>query len=86
MQLTISISDITDMTVNPATFGRKLVSLPIAMIAAIEDYRFQNRCKSEVEAIRRLIERGLKEDAPPDRAVLDPDRSAKVLQTCSWAE
>lgn len=38
---------------------RKIVSLPAALAQAIEDYRFGNRLKTEAEAIRRLIERGL---------------------------
>ena len=41
--------------------GRKIVSLPPEMEAAIEDYRFENRFKTESEAIRRLIELGLKQ-------------------------
>ncbi len=48
------------MVVNPETTVRKLVSLPRAMAQAIEDFRFQQRIKTESEAIRRLIEAGLK--------------------------
>ena len=43
---------------------RKLVSLPADMSRAIEDYRFTNRIGSESEAIRRLIEAGLKARTP----------------------
>lgn len=48
------------MAVNPETTTRKLVSLPHEMVQAIDDYRFQQRIKTESEAIRRLIELGLK--------------------------
>jgi Fe2+ transport system protein FeoA len=47
------------MVINPALMVRKLVSLPHALVAAIEDYRFTNRIKTESEAIRRLIDLGL---------------------------
>ena len=46
---------------------RKIVSLPAALAQAIEDYRFTNRLKTEAEAIRRLIERGLAADKIPIR-------------------
>jgi hypothetical protein len=39
---------------------RKIVSLPAQLAQAIEDYRFNNRVKTEAEAIRQLIEAGLK--------------------------
>ena len=39
---------------------RKQVSLPPDVAQAIDDYRFANRIGSESEAIRRLIELGLK--------------------------
>lgn len=48
------------MVINPETTVRKLVSLPREMVQAIEDYRFANRIKTEAEAIRRLIEAGLR--------------------------
>jgi hypothetical protein len=51
--------DITFVIVNPAAMVRKLISLPHALIAAVEDFRFKNRIKTESEAIRRLIEAGL---------------------------
>jgi hypothetical protein len=38
---------------------QKIVSLPAELARAIEGYRFNNRLKTEAEAIRRLIERGL---------------------------
>lgn len=50
------------MPVNPETTVRKLVSLPREMVAQIEDYRFQKRIKTESEAIRRLIDLGLRTD------------------------
>ena len=38
---------------------RKVVSLPAALAEAIDDYRFDERIKTEAEAVRRLIEAGL---------------------------
>jgi hypothetical protein len=48
------------------------------MIDEINNFRFANRCKSEVDAIRMLIERGLREHeavarpAAPVRVNVDP--------------
>jgi len=39
---------------------KKLIAITPDTAQAIEDYRFSNRLKSEAEAIRRLIEAGLK--------------------------
>jgi hypothetical protein len=50
---------ITGMAVDPEKTVRKLVSLPIPMVQAIADFRFQQRISTESEAIRRLIEAGL---------------------------
>ena len=44
-----------------------MVTLPTDLAQAIEDYRFTNRLKTEAEAIRRLIEAGLKADKIPIR-------------------
>lgn len=38
---------------------RKSVSLPSSLWALIDDYRFQNRIRSDADTIRRLIEIGL---------------------------
>ena len=40
---------------------RKVVSLPEDLAKRLEDFRFNNRIKSEAEAMRRLIELGLRE-------------------------
>jgi Arc/MetJ-type ribon-helix-helix transcriptional regulator len=42
---------------------RKLVSMPAQLANAIEDYRYTNRIPSDSEAIRRLIEAGLRATA-----------------------
>lgn len=42
-----------------ATSVRKIVTFPRELVARVEDYRFQNRIRTESEAIRRLIELGL---------------------------
>ncbi len=39
---------------------RKPVSLPPELAKAVDDYRFANRFKTESDAIRELIELGLK--------------------------
>jgi metal-responsive CopG/Arc/MetJ family transcriptional regulator len=39
---------------------RKLVSLPADLAQLVDDFRFENRIATESEAIRRLIELGLK--------------------------
>jgi metal-responsive CopG/Arc/MetJ family transcriptional regulator len=48
------------MAVNPVTTVRKLVSLPRELASSVEDYRFERRIRTESEAIRRLIELGLR--------------------------
>lgn len=52
------------MVINNDTTTRKLISLPRAMVREIEDFRFENRIKTEAEAIRKLIALGLKAAAP----------------------
>jgi hypothetical protein len=37
-----------------------MVTLPTELAEAIEEYRFENRIKTEAEAIRRLIAAGVK--------------------------
>ena len=39
---------------------RVITSMPKSLLAAINDFRFANRVPSRSEAIRRLIEMGLK--------------------------
>jgi hypothetical protein len=63
------------MPVNPETTARKLISLPHALVRAIDDYRFANRIKTESEAIRRLIEAGLKAGDPIKNRKLEPPSS-----------
>jgi hypothetical protein len=66
---------ISGMAGRPKTMDtRKIVSLPIELAKAIEDYRFNNRLKTEAEAIRRLIEKGLKaENKVPTRVRKPPN-------------
>jgi len=40
---------------------RKSISLPAEMWRAIADYRFRNRFSTEAEAVRALLERGLRD-------------------------
>ena len=65
MQLTINNGYITDMSANSANWVRKLVYLDIEMWEDIEDFRFRNRIKTEVETIRRLIEQGFRRTETP---------------------
>jgi hypothetical protein len=63
---------------------RKLVSLPHVLLAAIEDYRFKSRTKTESEAIRRLLEFGLASAGKPLEATaidlhLSRDRQTALL-------
>lgn len=45
----------------PAIFTvKKLIALDPATVQEIENFRFGNRIKTEAEAIRQLIETGLK--------------------------
>ena len=55
---------ITGMAVNPDRITRKLVSIPDETLQAIDDFRFQQRIRTESEPIRRLIEAGLKAQRP----------------------
>ena len=46
------------------TVKRRMVSLPEELSERVDDYRFENRITTESEAIRRLIEAGLKAKKP----------------------
>jgi hypothetical protein len=48
------------MVVNSEKTVRKIVSLSRDVVTTIETFRFSNHIKTESEAIRRLIELGLK--------------------------
>jgi dsDNA-specific endonuclease/ATPase MutS2 len=43
----------------PTIFSRKTVTLPAEVWELVDDYRFAKRFRTETEAIRRLIVRGL---------------------------
>jgi len=47
------------MAINQETTVRKITAFPRELMAAVEEFRFANRIKTESEAIRRLIELGL---------------------------
>jgi hypothetical protein len=40
--------------------SRKMVTMPAELAQAVDDFRFQNRITTEADAIRRLIEAGVK--------------------------
>src|SRR5258708_4488047 len=52
---------------------KKLIAITPELAQAIEDYRFAKRLKSEAEAIRQLLERGLR-PAPAARGKLTKKR------------
>jgi hypothetical protein len=57
---------------------RKMVSLPVELAQQVEDYRFRLRLKTEAEAIRRLIEAGLK--AESEKPLPSVEETAEVLR------
>ncbi|OPH21579.1 hypothetical protein D9623_33590 (plasmid) [Azospirillum brasilense] len=63
--------------------GRKMVSLPPELWQAIDDFRFENRFRSEAEAIRFIVERGLKGDKTIDR--LEEDIATLRAVAREWA-
>lgn len=54
---------ITFMAINKETTVQKLIAMPRDLAARVSDYRFAKRLASEAEAVRRLIEAGLKAEA-----------------------
>ncbi|MEI7636018.1 MAG: ribbon-helix-helix domain-containing protein [Syntrophus sp. (in: bacteria)] len=48
----------------PTNKPKILITLEDDLITRIDDYRFENRINSRSEAIRRLIEEGLKVSLP----------------------
>jgi hypothetical protein len=58
---------ITAMAVDPETTVRKLYSMPRALAKRIDDFRFRQRIKTEAEAVRLLIERGLEAESTPKK-------------------
>lgn len=47
------------MAINREKNTQKLISMPKELVQEIENYRFENRIKTESEAIRQLIKVGL---------------------------
>lgn len=47
---------------------RKMVSIPPELAAAIDEFRFAHRFKTEADAIRQLLEAGLAATAKPPAA------------------
>lgn len=45
-----------------------LINLTRDLVERIEEFRWANRIASRSEAIRRLVERGLRPEAPPAKA------------------
>ena len=65
---------------------RKIVSLPAGLARAIEDYRFNNRLKTEAEALRQLIEAGLNATAKSSAALSGRGPSGQIGHTDQDAE
>jgi hypothetical protein len=74
---------ITYMPVNPTTTTRKLVSLPKPMVQEIRNFRFEHRIDTESDAIRRLIEIGLKAVSLPSES--DAHRQSLAVATSAQA-
>ena len=55
---------------------RKSVSLPTSLWRRIEDYQFSHRVKRDAEAIRQLIELGLKAAEQSPKKTQRPDDHA----------
>lgn len=47
------------MAINREKNTQKLISMPKELVQEIENYRFENRIKTESEAVRQLIRLGL---------------------------
>ena len=62
---------------------RKLVALPLDLVAAIDEFRFSHRLRTETETIRVLIRAGLgngKSSAPtPTLAAVPEDQSPDLV-------
>jgi metal-responsive CopG/Arc/MetJ family transcriptional regulator len=71
------------MSVNPETTTRKLVSLPKAMVQEIKNFRFDHRIDTESEAIRRLIEAGLRAS---DVSASEAHRQSQVVAASAQAD
>ena len=46
---------------------RIITPMPKSLVSAVDDYRYANRIASRAEAIRRLIELGLRAPPSPER-------------------
>jgi len=55
----------------PTEKPKILITLEDDLVTRIDDYRFENRINSRSEAIRQLIEKGLKSPAPPVKSKND---------------
>ena len=59
--------------------ARKMVSLPAGLAEQVEDYRFENRLKTEADAIRRLIQLGLETAKGGSHPVVQADQEIVEL-------
>ena len=58
--LTLVMSSVYDDGMEEPNSERVITPMPKSLVASVDDYRFANRMPSRAEAIRRLIEMGLR--------------------------
>jgi hypothetical protein len=74
MPLTTDNDYATCMRMEDSRWKRIITPMPDSLIKAIEDYRFENRFASRAEAVRHLIEMGIK---AAKSAIVPPKKSGK---------
>ena len=59
----------------PEATSRKIITAPDRLWAAVDEYRFRERIRTEAEAIRRLLQLGL--DAAAGRSAQPPRKAQR---------
>jgi hypothetical protein len=71
LPFTESCAQLANMPAKPEPPQRVIIPMSASLIEKIDDYRFERRLLSRAEAIRQLIEAGLKvkksKNHPPER-------------------
>lgn len=70
-----NIPSIMYILIMPTKKPKILITLEGDLLTRIDDFRFENRINSRSEAIRRLIEEGLKASSDPRKASPSSDPS-----------
>lgn len=74
------------MAINKDTTTKKVVYLPNLLWKWVDDFRFEHRLKSEGEAIRRLIEAGLRLEIVKARALSLEKQIIEIAQRAGATE